>query len=114
MQNKHLSLDHGWDLEDYEIMNLCEEDGLEAWHQRQAEYEREQEAFFAMARSRFQFALESGAIKKRLSKQQVQMVKMVLYEKKSVQEIADELKVLRQTVDKQLLRAVIKLRKFFK
>lgn len=114
MQNKHLSLDHGWDLEDYEIMNLSEEDGLEAWHQRQAQYEREQEAFFVTARARFKSAFESGAVTKRLSKQQLQLVKMVLWENKSTQQIASELDTSIELVDVQVLRAIKKLKKFFK
>jgi len=105
------SLDYGWDLE---VMNLTEDDSLEAWHKRQGEHETESQAFFAMARARLRSAFESGLLKKELSMQQFDILHLLFNEGKTTREVADTLRTGLDNVDHQLVKAIKKLNKFFK
>jgi hypothetical protein len=82
MKNKMVfqSLDHGWDLENYDPMTLTEDDSLEAWHKRQGQYENEQQAFFAMARARLRSAFDAGLVAKRVSMQQYDILHLLFKE----------------------------------
>lgn len=107
------SLDYGWDLDNYEQMELTEDDSLEAWHKRQGQYENEQQAFFAMARARIRSAFEAGLVAKRVSMQQYDILHLLFRENKTTTEIGDILGISVQHVDVQLFRAIKKLQQLF-
>ena len=108
------SLDYGWDLEDHDVMNLTEEDSLEAWHKRQGEYETESQAFFAMARARLRSAFEAGLLKRGLSMQQYDILSLLFREGKTTREVAELLHTSIENVDNQVVKLVKKLQRFFK
>ena len=108
------SIEHGVDTENWELINLTEEDSLEAWHNKQAEQERESQAFYATARARLRSAFESGLLRRELSAQQLDILVLLFNQGKTTNEIAQILGCGVDNVDHQLVKLFKKLNKLFK
>ena len=108
-KNNFISLENFTDINDEEILE--ESESLEAWHQRQADFEKERKERNDLRMKVFRDLDETGILKSKLTAKQYEIVRLMVYQNLDEKSIANALKISAQAVCTHLTRSAKKLKK---